>query len=80
LTYLNGIAASAFYGLNTANSYISLSSEDVSYVAASGHNYAAPAVSAVPEPSTWAMIIAGFGIMGTSLRRRRSIVSALQLT
>ncbi len=26
---------------------------------------------AVPEPSTWAMIIAGFGIVGGALRRRR---------
>lgn len=28
--------------------------------------------SAVPEPGTWAMIIAGFGIVGSLLRRRRS--------
>ncbi len=27
--------------------------------------------SAVPEPSTWAMMIAGFGLMGIALRRRR---------
>jgi PEP-CTERM motif len=29
------------------------------------------APGAVPEPSTWAMIIAGFGIVGGALRRRR---------
>lgn len=29
-------------------------------------------VSAVPEPATWAMMIAGFGLMGTALRRRRA--------
>ncbi len=28
-------------------------------------------VSSVPEPSTWAMMILGFGMMGTVLRRRR---------
>jgi hypothetical protein len=28
------------------------------------------AVAAVPEPTTWAMMIAGFGIVGFSLRRR----------
>jgi len=34
-------------------------------------------VSAVPEPSTWAMIITGFGAMGAAMRRRRySLASA----
>jgi hypothetical protein len=28
--------------------------------------------SAVPEPSTWAMMIGGFGIVGGAMRRRRS--------
>ena len=27
-------------------------------------------VSAVPEPATWAMMIAGFGLAGAALRRR----------
>ncbi len=29
--------------------------------------------SAVPEPATWAMMIAGFGLVGGALRRRRTI-------
>jgi hypothetical protein len=33
-----------------------------------------PSVGAVPEPATWAMIIAGFGIAGASMRRRRMAV------
>ncbi|MBU6165349.1 MAG: cistern family PEP-CTERM protein [Alphaproteobacteria bacterium] len=28
-------------------------------------------VEIIPEPSSWAMLIAGFGLIGTSLRRRR---------
>jgi hypothetical protein len=33
--------------------------------------------AAVPEPSSWAMLIAGFGIVGATMRRRRqSAVSA----
>jgi hypothetical protein len=30
-----------------------------------------PAAGAVPEPSTWAMMLAGFGALGFSMRRRR---------
>ena len=30
--------------------------------------------SAVPEPATWAMMIAGFGLAGAGLRRRRASV------
>ena len=37
-------------------------------VGASGHDYAPP--SAVPEPATWAMMLAGFGLAGGLLRRR----------
>ncbi|WP_448581767.1 PEPxxWA-CTERM sorting domain-containing protein [Thermaurantiacus sp.] len=30
----------------------------------------------IPEPGTWAMMIAGFGLVGASLRRRRAVDSA----
>lgn len=30
---------------------------------------------AVPEPATWAMMIAGFGLVGSTLRRRRAIAA-----
>ncbi len=33
----------------------------------------AESVAAVPEPATWAMLILGFGMIGASLRRRRSV-------
>jgi hypothetical protein len=33
-------------------------------------------MSAVPEPSTWAMMIAGFGLTGAALRRRVAVRSA----
>ena len=30
----------------------------------------------VPEPASWAMLIAGFGLTGAMLRRRRHAVAA----
>lgn len=30
---------------------------------------------AVPEPATWAMMVAGFGMIGGALRRRKAVVS-----
>ena len=36
---------------------------------------ASQAQGAVPEPSTWAMMIFGFGLVGTTLRRRRTRVA-----
>lgn len=32
--------------------------------------------SVIPEPATWAMMITGFGLAGTALRRRRSVAAA----
>ncbi len=33
-------------------------------------------VSAVPEPQTWGLMIAGFGLIGTALRRRKAMLAA----
>jgi PEP-CTERM motif len=33
----------------------------------------APATAAVPEPATWVMMIGGFGLVGSILRRRSSV-------
>ena len=32
--------------------------------------------SAIPEPASWAMLIAGFGLVGMAQRRRTAVVSA----
>lgn len=47
-----------------------------------GHTIVLPVASgelvrAVPEPSTWAMMLFGFGAMGLALRRRGSVRSAI---
>jgi hypothetical protein len=44
-----------------------------------GDNYAGldnVRLTAVPEPATWAMMIAGFGFSGAALRRRRNLAAA----
>ena len=33
-------------------------------------------ISAVPEPASWAMLIAGFGLTGAAMRRRKSALPA----
>jgi hypothetical protein len=33
-------------------------------------------LASVPEPATWAMMIGGFGLIGTTLRRRRGLATA----
>jgi PEP-CTERM motif len=35
-------------------------------------------IAAVPEPTTWAMMILGFGVIGGALRRRRNPVAQLR--
>lgn len=37
----------------------------------------ASVVAAVPEPATWTMMLLGFGAIGFSVRRRRSMVSTI---
>ena len=38
-------------------------------------DFIAAATTAVPEPSSWAMLIAGFGLVGGTLRRRRAAMA-----
>ena len=47
---------------------------DVTVTAASGFDYAHPtfATGAVPEPTTWALLLGGFGAVGLTARRRRT--------
>jgi len=51
-------------GTNTEFAYANLGSDAVYSVGI-----------AVPEPASWAMLIAGFGLVGTALRRRRAPAS-----
>jgi hypothetical protein len=33
-------------------------------------------ISAIPEPASWALMIAGFGLVGSALRRRKAVAAA----
>lgn len=49
-----------------------------SYINASARTFAVNAIAPVPEPATWALMLIGFGAIGTALRRapRRTLQTA----
>lgn len=50
---------------------------DVNFGGDTGQGYRLQGLTtALPEPSTWAMLIAGFGLVGVTLRRRRAGIAA----
>jgi len=70
-TQLTGVNPGPYalnYGQSyTSNGYFFIAAPDGSF---SGFQIGLPS-SAVPEPATWALLIAGFGTVGTAMRRRR---------
>ncbi len=56
---------------------IAINYDGVYYNDSTGLNFTVTsAAGAVPEASTWAMLIAGFGLTGAAMRRRRSATTA----
>lgn len=41
-------------------------------------SFATAAVAGVPEPATWAMMLAGFGAMGFAMRRRKKVATRIR--
>jgi hypothetical protein len=87
LSSLSSVSGRAFYStisggeaaadaLNTAYTYLTVLTPGASLVSASGHNYALPVVGGVPEPASWAFMLAGFGIIGFTLRTRAKPITA----
>ena len=59
--------------LKFAGTFTSLSFTDTSE---NWHGFTVGTTNAVPEPASWAMLIAGFGLTGAVLRRRRALAIA----
>lgn len=50
---------------------------EVTYLGNTGQGFTLGSLTAtVPEPATWAMLLAGFGLVGVVSRRRRNVVAA----
>jgi hypothetical protein len=58
------------YGFNIWPRTNAFTNVDITDFAPDDHNFNGSA--SVPEPATWALMIAGFGVVGSALRRRRS--------
>ncbi len=54
---------------NTVHTYIDAGAGMPDVIGTSGHDYALPVSAAVPEPASWALLIVGFGLVGTAMRR-----------
>lgn len=68
-----GQDVTAFYKINLGASVVN--SIQLQFGATSDAVLYAGATTAVPEAATWAMMIAGLGVVGASMRRRKTAVS-----
>ena len=71
MNYFTPYAVVADYS-DALNVYIDPANSGADVVGLSGHDYATPGVGAVPEPSTWAMLLLGFAGLGFMAYRRKS--------
>jgi hypothetical protein len=70
LTIDSTLTTYTFNAIGTSFTLSGLASDDGYWIA---DNFV---FDAVPEPASWAMLIAGFGLTGAAMRRRRTAVAA----
>ncbi len=75
ITYLTSYLPQAWVNISNQNNFaVSFSGgSDIEGPYAATGTFAA--VNIVPEPATWAMLIAGFGLVGFAARRRRTVAT-----
>jgi hypothetical protein len=74
----DGIGGTGFEGISTGGSVPNGFFWDVGpgpYNLCNGSQVCGLVGGGVPEPSSWAMLIAGFGLIGATLRRRRAAMA-----
>lgn len=79
-----GSASTGFFGLVSSTPFTSVeitNNQFGGYISDEGFdnvitNGAGSVVGGVPEPTTWAMLVSGFGLVGFAARRRRTAVAA----
>ena len=79
-----GGASTGFFGLVSSTPFTSVVITNVQrggYISDEGidnvlTNGAGSVVGGVPEPTTWALLVGGFGLVGVAARRRRTVVAA----
>jgi len=67
---------SAVFAVNTNNGAVALDGASYGATPVSASNWSITAVAAVPEPGEWALMLAGFGLLGFVAVRRSSSLSA----
>lgn len=69
-TYASGMVSVGFYAYHSAHVYLESDDPAVTLSSVSGHDYSLPpVVSGAPEPTTWALMLMGFGLAGWRVRR-----------
>jgi hypothetical protein len=63
-----GVGSVLMDAIHTAQTYFSVADASTNLAWESGHDYTVP----VPEPETYAMMLAGLGLIGAAVKRRRS--------
>jgi len=69
---LNGSYAVGSYQLNLGDGTVDFSGAYLAYKTPAGEGFGSYTVSAVPEPESYALMLAGLGCVGLLARRRRS--------
>jgi len=77
--FVNGVKQLDIVGAfeNGRIGFYNFSQSDVRYSAFTKETGSFPPPTAVPEPESWAMMIAGFGLAGVMIRRRRAGLAAI---